>query len=170
MAIGAACGGSRVVKRGGCPGHGIVTGIALAAGGDMGRIFSFRDNAIVATVTTAADCIVVHLANRFPAYGAVTVITILGRLDVRRVLARGNISIMTGDATARDAAMIENRITPTRSGVAIITIITAFDVLRIFTFRYGAIVTTLTAAGDREMINPGNRIPVTRLMAEFTIV
>ena len=54
--------------------------------------------------------------------------------------------------------------------MAVITVITAFDVLRIFTFRYGAIVTTLTAACDREMIDPGNRIPVTRLMAEFTIV
>ncbi len=80
-------------------------------------------------------------------------------LYMRRVLAGRIRTVMTGHAIARDIDVIEICGQPCGGGMAIVAVITARDMHRVFSGRSNAIVTSAAAAQYLSMVDSGHRLP-----------
>lgn len=99
-----------------------------------------------------------------------TVFTDIGRLDVRRSLARGIRAVMAARAIVNDVRMVEVRRRPGNGGMTIIAILAARNVCRMFPYCDDAIVASATGADDLRMVYCKSGYPNRRIVAVFADV
>ena len=94
-----------------------------AVDGDMRGRQASGYNAVVTADTGTPHCRVIDPTYAGPAHGGVAGFAAAVRSDVLRVLARRNGTVVTGAAIAGDVAVIEHRMSPIHSGMAVVALI-----------------------------------------------
>lgn len=124
----------------GHPGHGRMAVVAIVAAGNMSRVFANGRNAIVAGIAGTGNLRVIDNVHRHPDIGCMAVFADICGLYMSWVFARRVGTIVTAGAITRDVHMIKIRRQPADGGMAIIAIIAAVDVRRIFARRGYAVM------------------------------
>ena len=127
----------------------------------MTGVFTLGDGTIVTTETGSNDRRVID-ACRYPATGAMTVLTGRSRQDVTRVFALGDGTIMTTDTITGDTHMI---VAGTHPGDRIVTVIAGVrtkDVPGIFALGDNAVVTVLTTSDHGNVVHSKHVAPFCR--------
>ena len=140
----------------------VITGITTA---DVRRMFARGDDAIVAGTTGPDDLGVINCGRRSPQRTVVAVLADIGRRDMQWTLAGGGGAIVTTDAVARDAGVIEGGRQPGHRCVAVITGIATADMGRVFARGNDAIVAGAAGADDLGVVDPVGRNPDDVVMA-----
>ncbi len=83
---------------------------------------------------------------------------------------RGDDIIMAVDAATNDICMIKYGAKPGKGSVAIVAYIAALDMTLVFTRGDDAVMTTLTTANHRKMIDLENISPASGLVTEITVL
>ena len=120
---------------------GVVAILASIAALDMIRCFARCRVAVVTADTGALNLIVVNLCDRRPVTRYVAGFTDITGGDVVAAFTRCGAAIVAGDTVTGDAAMIKDRIGPAVYIVAILTGITAWNMIGRFTCGDTAVVT-----------------------------
>lgn len=89
----------------------------------------------------------------------VAVLANRGRIDVRSVLTDSLNSVVAAEAIGRDAGVIEVRRCPRGCRMAIVAIVTAGDMRRVFARCRGAVVAGRAGANDVCVIDGPDRLP-----------
>ena len=71
------------------------------------RVFAGRVGAVVAADAVARDIHVIEI-RRDPGDGCMAVVAVVAACDVRRVLARGGVAVVTGEAGPEDLRVVDN--------------------------------------------------------------
>jgi len=142
-----------------CPGDRCVAVVAVVAACNMGLMFSGCRNAVVANGTAAQHLCVIDSHYRRPNCRAMTILADVRCLYMRRVLARRIRGVVTGHAIACDIDVIEICGQPCGGGMAIVAVITARDMHRVFSGRSNAIMTSAAVAQYLSMVDSGHRPP-----------
>ncbi len=133
------------VRRG--PRDSCMTVVAVVAARNMGRMLTGCDYAVMARTAGADDLRVINGEDGLPDVGAMAVLANVARLDVRLVLAGRIDTVMTFGAIAREVQVIEIGRQPGDRRVAVVAVVAARDVRRMFT-RCGEAVVTGTARAE----------------------
>ena len=130
-----------------------MTGVALGAGLDMGRIFARGCRAIVTLGAAARRHAVMIEHRRYPAVGGMAVIAGIGRTDMGWIFTRGGGAVVAGRTGTDYIGMIDpdNRY-PGGVAMAVFTQCVGLDVGRVFAGSGRAVVATGTAATDTVVI------------------
>lgn len=131
--------------------------VAVLATRDVRWVFARRRNAIVAGATGAKNLRVVNSEGWCPDVGIVAVLADFSCQYVCRIFARRFDSVMAAGAVACDPNMIEVSGQPAGRCVAVITLIVACDVGRVFTGSRDAIMTRPAGAEDLRVVNACDR-------------
>jgi hypothetical protein len=138
-----------MVKVGWNPAGRRVTIVAGIAAGDMRRMFTSRDNAVVAGSAGTHYLGMVDRNHRFKADRRMAIFTNVGCEDMQRAFAgRGN-AVVAGHAIANNTGVIEYCRLPCNDGVAVIAGIARRNVIKGLASRLQAIVTTHATTCDR---------------------
>ena len=135
-----------VIEIRGEPGDGRMAVVTVVAARDMRRVLARGGVAIVAGSAGPEDLGMVDHVSRRKCHVVVAVLAYVARVDMRGVLTRGLHAIMTIDTVARDVGVIKIGWSPRDSGVAIVTIVAARDVGRMFAGCCIAVMACITAA------------------------
>ena len=73
----------------------------------MGRVLAGRVGAVVAADAVARDIHVIEVG-REPGDGCMAVVAVVAARDVRRVLARGSVAVVTGEAGSEHLRVVDN--------------------------------------------------------------
>lgn len=92
-------------------------------------------------------------------YVVVTILTDVGRVDMRGVFACGIRAVVAADAIVRDVHVIEVRRNPCIGRVAVVAIVTARDMRRMLARCCGAVVTGRAGPDDVRVIDCPGRLP-----------
>ena len=130
-----------------------MTGVALCAGLDMGRILARGCRTIVALGTAARRHAVVIKHRRYPAVGGMAVIAGIGRTDMGWIFTRGGCAVVAGRTGTDYIGVIDadNR-RPGGVAMAVFTQCVGLDMSRIFSGSGRAVVATEATAADAVMI------------------
>ncbi len=112
-----------VVEIGRQPAGGCMTVVTIVAAGDVRRVFASCRHAIVSRAAGAQNLCMVNGECWRVGHSAVAILANVGGLDVRWSLAGGCDAIVTGDAIANDAGVIEKGGQPTSNIMAIVALI-----------------------------------------------
>ena len=148
-----------MVEIGRYPGHCCMTVIAVIAAGDMSRMFTGRDQAVMARRTDSKYLCVIYRVGRCPENIVVAVLANIGCVYMRWVLTGGTCAVMTIDAVARDVGMIEIRRNPRRGCVAVIAVVAAGNVRYVFAGCCCTVVAGHAGADDMRVIHCIDRRP-----------
>ena len=132
----------------------------------MCTVFPFGDGPIVATEAGSDDRRMIN-ACRYPAPGAVAVLTDRRGHDVTRVFTLGDSTVVTTDAIVGDTHMIVAGTHPGDGIVAVIAGIRTHDMCRIFALCDNAVVTALTTSNHGDVINSKYVSPNRRQMTNL---
>lgn len=124
----------------------------------------------MATGTTALDLVVIYAAYRRPGNGTVAGFTLDAAVDMARRLAGSGFSVVAARAIAFHGGVIEHGIAPGSAAVAITAVLSTLYMIRALSGCGLAVMTALTAALDREMIDLGHILPVLAGMAELAVL
>ena len=121
----------------------------------MGRVLAGRVGAVVAADAVARDIHVIEI-RRDPGDGCMAVVAVVAARDVRRVLARGGIAVVTGEAGPEDLRVVD-RVSWRKCHVvvAVLAYIARIDVRGVLTRGLRAIMTIDTVARDVGVIKIG---------------
>jgi hypothetical protein len=159
MAAETVVGDAAVVEVGRYPATGGVAQITGVVARHVVRRLTGRGGAVVAAVTAADDIGVVDPDHRYPGGVAMTILTHIGGLDMRRILTDCCRTVMTAGTVCRRVGMIEGSRHPGCSCVAQITGVVAGNMGRVFTCGRGAVVAAVAAADDIGVVDPDHRHP-----------
>ncbi len=144
----------------GDPGDGAMAQATVLRRIEVPRILAGGRSAIVAGRARAQDLRVINGNDRRPDICAVAIFADIGRLRVQWTLAGRVCSVVAADTIVNNIGVIEIRWQPGDSSVAVIAIIAAGDMRRVFADGYHTVMTR--AAGpnylgvvDRKGRNPG---------------
>ena len=126
-----------------------MTVIAVVTAGDVREVFTRCRQAIVTGATGADDLRVVNGVCRCPDIAVVAVFTNIGCLYVRQRFAVGFDTIVAAGTVPKDVDMVKIGGSPRVCGMAIIASVTAFNMPRVFTSGYDAVVAR--AAGTNNL-------------------
>jgi len=157
-----------VIKIRGKPCHGGMAVIALATSGYVRGVLARRNRAVVTGITRAQYLRVIDGVGWCPDDVVVAILANIGGLNVRWVLARRTIAVVTRGAAADDTGMIEVRREPCHRGMAIITVFAAGDVGGILARGDGAVMAGTTGAQHLRMVDHVCRCPQVTVVAVFT--
>ncbi len=130
------------------PGNGAVAVVAIIATGNVRRVLAGRSDPIMAGAATAENLGVIDNHDGHKDVRAVAVLTDVGRLYVRHVLAYGFRTIMAIDAVSCDRGMVECRRQPSRCRVAVVAGVTAWNVCRLLADGSDAIMARAASPDD----------------------
>ena len=117
------------------PRRGRMAVVAVVAAREVRQIFAGRDSAVMAGEAGAEYLDVINRVGRCPDYAVVAVLADVGRIGVVGVLAGRIGTVMAADAGAGDTGMVEVRRDPRRGCMAVVAVVAARDVRRIFATR-----------------------------------
>ena len=149
--------GVSVVGR--CPRIRVVAQTTVLHGIEVARVLPGGQRSIVAGRTGTKHLVVIDCRYRRPGRCAVAILANIGRLDVGRSLANGIRTVVATNAVVHDVDVVEVGGQPGNGGMAVIAIIAAGDVGRVFTGRYDAVMTRAACANDLYMVDGVNRHP-----------
>jgi len=167
MATETVAGNCIVVKIRRHPGTGRVAIVAVIAAGNMRRVLAGCGNTVVTGIAGANDLHVINQVGRRENDIVVTVFANIARLYMCRVLAERVGAVMTAEAIIGDVDVIEIRRHPANRRVAIITVIAAGDMRRVFPGRDRTVVAGITGADDLGVIEGVRRYKLRRVVAVF---
>ena len=149
----AVVGDIRVVE--GCrrPGDGGVAVIAIVAAGKVGRVLAFGRVAIMAGEAGANDLRVIDHVGRRKRYDVVAILTSIGGIDMRWILARRIGAVMAADAVVSDIGVIKVGRDPPAGCMAVVAVIATGNVGRVLAFGNIAIMAGEAGANDLRMID-----------------
>jgi hypothetical protein len=159
VACGAASDDIGVIEVGRQPRYCGVAVVTVVAAGDVGRVFSGCDNAIVAGTAGTQYLRVIDPVGGRPQVAVVAVLAHIGGLNMGRILAGGFDAVVTARAVGHDVGVIESGWKPPSSRMAVITIIAASEVCRIFARGDRAIVAGTASANDLGVVDNNNGLP-----------
>ena len=139
-----------------------VGGVAVVAGvaaRDVRRVLPGGDRAVMAGETGSDDLQMINHVGRRPDDVVMAVLTDVGRIDVVRPLACRLGAVVAAEAVTRDIHMIEIRRDPRVGGVAIVTVVAARDVRRVFPGGDRAVVTGNAGTNDLDVVHCVGRRP-----------
>ena len=142
-----------------------MTVIARIGAGYMRQRLSGCDRAIMARTTTADYLAVIDRIRRCPQRVVVTILTSVGRIDVRDTLTYGRYAIVTTGAVSRDARVIERGRNPGHRRVTVFADVVARNVRWRLTGGNNAVMTGCAGTGQVRVIDDRHNLPVRRLMA-----
>jgi len=151
------------VRRGPCDSG--VAIIAIVAACDMRWVLAGRSDTVVTRGTTAEDLCVIDGYYRCPNRWDVATFTNVRCLDMHGTFAGRIRTVMAIHAIAHDTHVIEVRRHPGHGGVAVITVITARNMRRMFTGGGNTVVTGATAAQHLGVIDSNCWLPYRRAVA-----
>jgi len=134
---------------------------------EMPRIHTGGRSAIVAGRARTQDLGVINGNDRRPDICAVAVFADVGRLRVQWTLAGRVCSVMAADTVINNIGVIEIRWQPCDSCMAVIAIIAAGDMCRVFANSYHAIMTRAAGPNNLGVVDSKGRDPGIRCMAIF---
>lgn len=117
--------------------------VAVVAACDMCRVLALGGHAVMTREACADDLGVVDGIGRRKRHHVVAILANVGRIEVRSILADGLHAVMAAEAIARDGGVVEVRRCPRGRYMAVVAIVTAGDMRRMFTRCRNAVV-----AGD----------------------
>ena len=157
---------SRMVEHGRRPGIGRMAIITRVAAGDVTGAFSLSNSVVVTATAYTNHLQMIDLQRRLPCRGAMTVLADIRRIEMGRQLVR---QVATRARTG-DIRMVEHGWRPGIGRMAIITRVTAGDVIRAFTLRNSVVVTGAAGTYYLQMVNTYYRFPTGGAMTVFTYV
>jgi len=89
------------------PRHCCMAIIAVVAAGDMRRMFSCSNRAVMARTTSANDLRVINVESRYPRIRRMTVFAHVAGLNVCRVLASRICTVVAARAISRDVHVVK---------------------------------------------------------------
>ena len=143
---------------------------AIHGGIEVAGIHAGSIGAIVAGRTGAQHLVVIHRGHRRPDGWVVAVLADIGCLHMRRALARGISAVVAAEAVVHDIGMIEVRRSPGDRRMAVIAVIAAGYMGRVFAGCRAAIVTGAASTDNLRMVDGVSRHPHIRRMAVFADV
>ena len=146
MAAGTIIDNTRVIEVRRPPRNCCVAVIAGVAAGDMCRVLAGRNRPVMAGVACANDLRVIDSEYRRENICRMTVFANIAGRDVRDVLTRRIDSVMAVDAVTRDIQVIEIGGQPADSGVAIVAVVAALDVILVLAGRRRAVMAGAASA------------------------
>jgi len=126
--------------------------------------------AVVAGCTGAQHLVVVYGSHRRPDDRCVARLADVGRLYVRRALARGVCAVVTTETIVDDVGVVKGRGRPGDRRMAVIAVIAAGYVGRVFTGCRDPIVTGAASTDNLRMVDGVSGHPHIRRMTVFTDV
>jgi len=159
------CGMTKIVWH---EGVGVVTEIALQRGYEVISILAIRRGAVVAGRTGAKHLRVIDIQHRLPHGWGMAVFTNVRCKYVLRVLAGCNRTVMTADAIAGYVGVIVICGQPRNGGVAVVAVIAAGDMGRVFAGRGDTVVTRAATTEDLSVVDRDWRHPHCRAVAVLT--
>lgn len=153
-------------------GHPFCIAVAILAsivGRNMLGVFARRRSAVMTAGTVAAHQRVIE-GGRHPAIDGMASLTIITALDMLRMLANGNVAVMTAVAGTHDLTVIDpDRRYPVRGAMAILAQIAGPDVVGILTCCRGTVVATGTVIGHIGVVEI-RRYPARRGVTGKTVI
>ncbi len=147
------------------PGHGGVAVIAIIAAGNVRRIFPGSDRAVMAGTAGTDNLSVVDGVDRCPDNIVVAIFTNIGGLDVRWIFSGGSSAVVASRAACDDAGMIEVSRDPRYGRMAIVTVVAAGNVRRVFPGSDDAVMAGTTGAQYLSVIDAIGGRPQTTVVA-----
>ena len=141
-----------------------MTHATVLRGIEVARILSRGCCAVVARRTGAQNLVVIHGRDRCPDRRGVAILADVGCLDVRQSLTDGIHAVVATNTVIHDVDVVEVGGQPRDCRVAVIAVIAAGYVRRVFAGRYYAVVTGAAGANDLGMVDGVNRYPDVRRM------
>jgi len=135
---------------------------------EMARVLSGRRRAVVAGRAGAEHLVVIHRRNRRPHVGAVAVLADVGRLNVQRALPGRVSAVMAAGAVVDDVGVVEIRRDPGHGRVAVVAVVAAAYMSRMFARRGHAIMAGAAGADHLDMIHCEHGRPYIGGMAVLT--
>ena len=132
--------------------------------------FTRCSGAVMTADAAPLDFTVIDLRNRCPVRGGMTGFTDIRRADMAAVLAGCIGAVVTGHTIACDTGVVKSSRAPAAGIVAVITTITAGDVVGGFPRGFIAIVTTDTATNHFTVIDAFNDVPATVCMTGQAVI
>lgn len=114
--------------------------ITVVATAQMGRMLAGRSDSIVTASAAAEDLCVIDRIGRGEGDRVVAVLTHVGGLYVRRILAGCIGAVVAGRATASDIDVVKIGWNPCGAVVTVIAIVATGNVVRVFAGRDNAVV------------------------------
>ena len=135
----------------------------------VGRVFAARIRTVMAAPTVADDIDVIEIS-RCPACRGMAIVTVVAAVHMRRVLAGGRNTVVTGTACADDLCVIDGKCGSKDIGrMAVLTDIGRLDMRQVLTFGFGAIVAIEAAARDVDVVEVRGQ-PANRRVTVITII
>ena len=135
----------------------VVTGVAAL---NMRGVFSGSHRAVMARAASADDLGVVHGIGRRPDHVVMAVFAEVARVDVGGRFSGRFDAVVAARAVVDDAGVIEGGRYPTIRGVAVVAVIAAGDVRRVFACRNGTVVTRAANPYDLRVVHGIGRGPL----------
>lgn len=135
--------------------------------GEVAGVHAGRIGAVVAGGTRTQHLVVIDVGYGFPDDRTVAVLADIGCLYVGRALAGGVGAIVTARAIVDDSCVIKRRRRPRKRCVAIVTVIAAADMCRMFAGRRDAIMAGATGTENLGVIDRIDRNPDVGRMTVF---
>lgn len=142
-----------------------MTHATVLRGIEVARVLSGGRRAIVAGRTGAQNLVVIDGRDRRPNRRSVAILADVGCLDVRRSLTDGIGAVVATNTVIHDVDVVEVGGQPRDCRVAVIAVIAAGYMRRVFAGRNYAVVTGAAGANDLGMVDGVNRYPDVRRMA-----
>ena len=148
-----------VVKVGRYPGIRCMTIVAVIAARYVRRILTFGRDPIVAGEAGADHLCVIHHVGRRKGHVVVAVLTDIGRIDMRRVLAHCFDAVVAAHAVVRDVGVVKVGRCPRDGRVAIVAVIATRNVGRVLAGRGTAVMTRKAGADNLGVVHRKYRVP-----------
>jgi len=148
MTAGAVTGNPNVVEVRWQPAGCRMTVVALIAAGNVGRVLSSCCNTVMTRAAGAKYLSVVNGEDWLKTDSAVAVFANVRCRDVDRASSSRRYAVVTGNAVADNANMVEQSRQPTGNGVAVVALVARRNVSQCLACRGDAIVTTVTTASQ----------------------
>jgi len=144
-------------RKHGCPDIRRMAVLTDVGGLHMGRSFAGRIRAVMAAHAIASDIDVIEVC-RQPARSRVTVVAVVATGDVRRVLAGGRDTVVTGTAGAQYLCVIDRKDgRPDVRRMAIFTDIACLQVRRTFSGRFDTVMAADAVARNVDVVEVGGQ-------------
>lgn len=152
------------------PGNGRVAIIAIIAAGNMRRMLARCGHAVMTGLACTDHLRVVNREWRNPDVRPVAILTDVAGVDMSNVLAGRIAAVVATAAATRDVGMIESCRSPGDACMAVIAIVSAFDMCWILTGGHNAVMTGLACAKYLRVIDRQCRHKGIGCMTVFTDV
>lgn len=152
-------GNTPMIEVGWYPATGGVAQITGVVARHVVRRLTGRCGAVVTAVAGADDIRMIDPDHRYPGGVAMTILTHIGGLDMRRILTGCRRTVMTAGTVCRRAGVIEGGRHPGCCRVAQITGVVARNMARVLACGRGAVVAAVAGADDIGVIDPDHRNP-----------